>query len=119
MKMALEYTVVSGGSAVMERTFAGTPMEMVTLYHDKGGKLALTHYCMLHNRPHLVMTKSDKKSITLNLDKKGEIDPKTESHMNSLVLTFVGKNELEQLWTHYIDGKAQEPHAMRFKRVAK
>ena len=119
MEMEVEYTVVAGGSAVMERTFPGTPMEMITLYHDKGGKLALTHYCMLQNRPHLVQIASDDKSIALKLDENGEVDAKKESHMHSLVLTFVNDQEIEQLWTHYVDGKAQEPHAMKFKRVKK
>jgi len=38
MDMAVIYRVVAGGSAVEERTFPGTPMEMVTMYHDKGGR---------------------------------------------------------------------------------
>src|SRR5437868_1614896 len=49
--MTVEYRVVSGGSVVEERLFAGTPKEMVTMYHDRKGKLALTHYCMLGNQP--------------------------------------------------------------------
>src|SRR3954467_2783963 len=43
IEMTVEYRVISGGSAVEERIFAGTPKEMVTMYHDKNGKLALTH----------------------------------------------------------------------------
>ncbi len=118
-KMDLEYTIVAGGSAVMERTFVGTPMEMVTLYNDKAGKLALTHYCMLHNRPHLLLTDSDENSVSLKLDENGEIDAKKESHMNALVLTFVSDDEIEQKWTHVINGEAQEAHAIKFKRVKK
>ena len=116
-KMEVEYIVVAGGSAVMERTFPGTEMEMVTLYHDKGGKLALTHFCMLHNRPHLLLTGSDANSISLELDKDGEVDAEKDSHMHSVVLSFHGEDEIEQLWTHYIDGEPQDPHPMRFTRV--
>ncbi|MGI9242012.1 MAG: hypothetical protein ACR2RV_14510 [Verrucomicrobiales bacterium] len=117
MDMELEYIVVAGGSAVMERTFPGTEMEMVTLYHDKEGKLALTHFCMLHNRPHLLLTGSDKNSISLQLDKDGEVDAEKDSHMHAVVLTFHGEDEIEQLWTHYVDGEPQEPHPMKFTRV--
>src|SRR5437016_10617001 len=55
MEVTVVYTVVAGGSAVEERFFAGTPNEMVTMYHDKQGKLSLTHYCMLHNQPGMLL----------------------------------------------------------------
>src|SRR2546428_57944 len=42
MEISVEYRLVSGGSAIEERIFVGTPKEMVTMYHDRGGKLALT-----------------------------------------------------------------------------
>ena len=48
-----EFRVTAGGSAVEEREMAGTPMEMVTLYHMDGKKLVATHYCMLGNQPRL------------------------------------------------------------------
>src|SRR5882762_3319611 len=66
MEMTVEYRVVAGGSAVEERFFAGTPMEMVTMYHDRQGKLSLTHYCMLHNQPGIPLESADKKSITFD-----------------------------------------------------
>src|SRR5436189_2634538 len=50
MQIQVQYRVVSGGSAVEERLFADTPMEMITIYHDQDGKVALTHYCSLCNR---------------------------------------------------------------------
>lgn len=46
-----EFRVTAGGHAVEEREFAGTPMEMVTLYHMRGKDLMATHYCMLGNQP--------------------------------------------------------------------
>ena len=44
MEFTVEYRLISGGSAIEERIFAGTPKEMVTMYHDRKGKLSLTHY---------------------------------------------------------------------------
>ena len=74
MKMELEYTVVAAGSAVIERAFPGTEMEMVTMYHDnKDGKLAMTHFCMLKNRPHLVLESSDDKSITMDATRTADV----------------------------------------------
>ena len=52
----VEYHLTSGGSAVEEKITPGTPHEMVTMYHDLGGKLAMTHYCMLGNQPQMVLS---------------------------------------------------------------
>ena len=37
-QVAVEYRVTSGGSAVEEKLFPGTPHEMISMYHDRGGK---------------------------------------------------------------------------------
>ena len=46
-----EYRITAGGHAVEEREFAGTPMEMVTMYTMQGGDLVATHYCAIGNQP--------------------------------------------------------------------
>src|SRR4051812_24656118 len=44
------YEVTSGGSAILERLFAGTDHEMVSVYHSDGTSgVSMTHYCMLGN----------------------------------------------------------------------
>ncbi len=40
--VSLEYAVSSAGSALIETLFMGTPHEMVSVYHDEEGKLAMT-----------------------------------------------------------------------------
>ena len=92
--ITVSYRVLAGGSAIEERTFAGTPKEMVTMYYDQGGKLALTHYCSLGNRPTMAMKSSDKKSITFDFDEVCGIDPKKESHMHALKIVFNNKNTI-------------------------
>ena len=119
MEITVEYRLVAGGSAIEERTFAGTPKEMVTMYHDKRGKLALTHFCMLHNQPAMLLTASDDKSISLDFDPSCEVNPKKDTHMHSLVITFVDANTLTQKWTLYTDGKSSGEHPITLKRVKK
>ncbi len=40
-----EFRLTAAGSAVEENLMKGTPNEMVDMYVDEGGKLAMTHYC--------------------------------------------------------------------------
>ena len=47
------YRVTAAGSAVMEVLFPGTDHEMVTVYHQDGDDLILTHYCAAGNQPRM------------------------------------------------------------------
>src|SRR5882757_1281778 len=78
--ITLQYRLLAGGSVLEERVFSGTPNEMITMYFDQGGKLALTHYCMFGNRPGMLLKSSDAKSITFDLDKTCGINEARESH---------------------------------------
>src|ERR1041385_2264920 len=51
IEVVAEYRLLAGGTVLQERVFPGAPNEMVTMYYDKDGKLGLTHYCVLGNRP--------------------------------------------------------------------
>src|SRR6266404_2189115 len=70
MEFTVEYRLISGGSAVEERIFAGTPKEMVTMYYDRKGKLSMTHYCMLGNRPGMLFKSADATTIKFDFDSK-------------------------------------------------
>ena len=52
--MTVQYRLLAGGTVLEERSFPGTPNEMITMFYEKDGKLALTHYCVLGNRPGMV-----------------------------------------------------------------
>ena len=117
MDFTVEYRLVSGGSVIEERIFAGTPKEMVTMYHDKGGKLALTHYCMLRNQPAMRLKSSDKKTLKFDFDATCGIDPKSETHMHSLAITFDGTDTIVQDWKLFEGGKVKESHPFTLKRA--
>jgi hypothetical protein len=116
-EITVVYRLVSGGSVLEERFFPGTPNEMVTMYHDKGGKLSLTHYCMLGNQPVMVLKSSDAKSISFDLDPTCGIDPKGEKHMHSLTLTFEKPDELVANWQLADPGQNQQEHPFKLRRV--
>jgi hypothetical protein len=98
------YAVTAAGSAVVETLHPGSPMEMVSVYHDTDGGLAMTHYCALGNQPYMVQSDSTKNSITLTLSKDAAIDVGTEEHMHGVTMKFIGKDKLEATWIHYKDG---------------
>ena len=64
------WSVMAGGSAVMERIFVGTEEEMLTVYHVDGKKLVATHYCLMMNAPRLKAHKKMKDG-TLTFDCTG------------------------------------------------
>ena len=49
-KMRVSNRVTAGGSAILETTAAGTPMEMISMYHDRGGVRRLVNKERLETR---------------------------------------------------------------------
>jgi hypothetical protein len=105
-KVRVEYRLTAGGSALVETLFPGGAEEMVSVYHDRKGKLAMTHYCMLHNQPRMTLSKADAHKIEMVFARRGnDIDPAREKHMHSVVITFTDKDHIIQKWTMYEKGK--------------
>ena len=117
IEMTVEYRLIAAGSVLEERVFPGTPNEMVTMYFDRGGKLALTHYCMLGNRPAMLLKSSDAKTLTFDFDATCGIDTTKESHMHALTITFDDADTITTSCKAYMDGKETEDHAVTLKRV--
>ncbi len=120
VKMTSTYKVTSGGSAVVETVFAGTPMEMVTLYHDDSkGRLTMVHYCMLHNQPKLTLKKFAGKKLSMTLAKDADVDAGKDEYMGALTMTFLGPDKISQRWSNFKQGKEDTTHSveMVFKRV--
>lgn len=116
-KMTVEYRLTAGGSAVQEIMMAGTPMEMVTMYHDRNGSLSLTHYCAAGNQPRLDLTESSPGQLSFDFAEENDLDPAKGMHMHSLHLTIVDADNITQRWTRYLDGVAQPVQDMPFTRV--
>ena len=115
--MTMEYKVIASGSVVQETVFAGTPNEMVSMYYDKGGKLALTHYCMLGNRPQMSLKASDAKSITLDFDEACGIDAGKECHMHGMKIEFVDADTINTSSKALKDGKEMPGCSTVLKRI--
>ena len=117
MDMTVQYRMLAGGSVLEERVFAGTPNEMVTMYYDKDGKLAMTHYCMFGNRPGMLLKSSNDKTLKFDFDQTCGINAATESHMHALTITFDDADTITSSCKAIIDGKEMAEHPTTLKRV--
>jgi hypothetical protein len=116
-KVRVEYRVSSGGSSIVETLFPGTPHEMVSVYFDNKGQLAMTHYCALRNQPRMRLQKADAQNLSFAFAGGTNIDPKKDAYMHSLTITFVDKNHILEKWTLFKEGKEQEKSVFDLTRV--
>jgi hypothetical protein len=115
--MTVQYRLLAGGSVLEERVFSGTPNEMITMYFDQGGKLALTHYCMFGNRPGMLLKSSDDKTVTFDFDKTCGINEAQESHMHALSISFDDADTITTSCKAIMEGKEMAAHPTTLKRV--
>jgi hypothetical protein len=111
------YKVTAGGSAVVETIAPGTNHEMITVIHQDGDALALTHYCMLGNQPHMkARPKADDNKVAFEFVRASNLKSDKDAHMHDVTYTFVDKDRLNAEWTHYQDGKATEKMTFELTR---
>ena len=105
-KMKTEFRVIAGGSVVEERFAGGTPMEMLSTYHDVDGKLMMTHYCMLRNQPRMKLTQSTADSLTFDLAPTPGLNPAKDKHMHGATYTFIDANHFKLEGVSWENGKS-------------
>ena len=113
----VQYRLLAGGTVLEERVFAGTPQEMITMYYEKDGKLALTHYCIMGNRPGMLLKSADAKSLKFDFDKNCGINVEKESHMHGLTIRFDDADTITTSCKAIIDGKEMAEKPTTMKRV--
>ncbi|KAF0220170.1 MAG: hypothetical protein FD174_1409 [Geobacteraceae bacterium] len=117
-KVRVEYRLTAGGSALVETLSPGSAEEMVSVYHDRKGKLAMTHYCTLRNQPRMTLAKADAQTIDLVFARKGnDIDPAREKHMHAVRITFTDNDHIVQKWTLFEKGTAKGGVTLKLARV--
>ena len=101
----IEYKVSSNGSTVVETMFPGSKHEMINVYHDKSGKLAMTHYCSVGNQPHLDLIAMEGETLSFSLSPENTEDLAHEGHMHDLTIKITDSNHLQQEWSFFEKGK--------------
>ncbi len=108
--------LTAGGSAILEILFPGTDHEMVSVYHQDGAKLMLTHYCVLGNQPTMQARFGvDKNQLVFEFVSGTNMKP-TDSHMHRGTLTRIDKNHMRNEWENFKDGKHNGTHGFEFVR---
>lgn len=118
-KVYVEYEVTAGGSAVLEKIFPGTPHEMISVYYDDNdGKLAMTHYCMMRNRPNFKLAKSAKNSLVMDVVKVDGLQSPDAPSMGAITIKFKDKDRFSTTCESRGKGsEGQKPMTMEYTRV--
>jgi hypothetical protein len=103
----ITYRTTSGGKAVMETMFAGTPGEMVTMYFLEGDDLALVHYCSAGNQPKMKLDTPRDSNVLSFRCLGGTNMTEQDSHMHWVRLELVDADHLKGSWNSMKDGKVQ------------
>ncbi|MFN0128460.1 MAG: hypothetical protein ACKV19_17435 [Verrucomicrobiales bacterium] len=105
-KMKTEFRLIAGDSVIEERFAEGTPMEMLSTYHDVNGQLMMTHYCMLRNQPRMKLTKRTADSLTFELAPTPGLNPATDTHMHGATYTFIDADHYQLEGVTWDKGKS-------------
>lgn len=115
--ITLLYRVISGGTAIMETIFPGQPMEMISVYVVRDGKVHMTHYCSLGNQPQLVEKSASASEVEFAYLKSPGINTKKDMYMASMVVTLVDAQHMKTKWLAMKGGKEMHSGTTEFTRV--
>jgi len=94
------FRMVSNGSALMNVLAAGTPHEMITMFHLDNRELLATHYCAAQNQPRFRLVPSAEANVvTFEFKDATNLSSPAAPHMVGLKMTFVDADHHEEEWT--------------------
>jgi hypothetical protein len=109
LPVKVSYSLVSGGTSLMERLVAPDHHEMITMYYPDGSRIMMTHYCSEGNQPRMraQAAAGEPKSLAFDfVDATGLASPQAE-HMRKLVVRFDDADHFTQEWTYSQAGKEE------------
>jgi len=118
-KVHLSYELVSGETALLERESSETMPSMVTLYYVDGGRLLLTHYCMVGNQPRMQAKAFNSRTGELDfqfLDATNLATPGA-GHMHNAKIRIVDDSHLVSEWQFYENGKPKFSETAQYTRI--
>lgn len=94
------YRLVSSGTALMETLSSPDHTEMVTVYHQDGSRIAMTHYCSENNQPRMRADSKDPSRIAFQYVDATNLPSPDAPRMTALVVTMKDADHFTQEWTH-------------------
>ncbi|MFN7993424.1 MAG: hypothetical protein U0Q18_07480 [Bryobacteraceae bacterium] len=118
MQATTLFRLVSDGSALMNVLGAGTPHEMVTMFHMDNSDLLATHYCAAHNQPRFrLVPSSEPNAVTFDFKDATNLANPSTPHMVGIKITFLDANHHYEDWTFLQNGKKNTTR-FNFRRKA-
>jgi hypothetical protein len=118
-KMHLTYTLIAGGTAIVEREVSEKMPEMLTVYYMDGKRLLLTHYCMAGNQPRMEARAYNTATGELKfgfLDATNLANPGA-GHMRNATFRFADDRHFATDWQFYENGQVKMTESTEFTRV--
>jgi hypothetical protein len=111
------YRLVSNGTTLMETLSSpdGHAVDMVTIYHRDGARIAMTHYCSEDTQPRMRADAKDAKRIAFRYVDATNLSSPDAARMTGLVLTLKDPDHFTQEWTH-TEGKNSTTATFAFTR---
>jgi hypothetical protein len=101
----VRYRLTGAGSTLEEILFAGTPHEMVTMYHRDGTRVMLTHYCAAGNQPTMVLLPGGEPGVLrFALLRITNLSDPRAPHMHDALIDVSMPGRLRTSWSHWVDG---------------
>lgn len=114
----ITYKNIGNGSTIMLTFLAGTPMEMVSMYHQDGKETLIhTHYCAAGNQPSMKFSKVEMPGvINFDFDKGTNMDVNKDGHAHSGWLKIIDEDTIETRSELWRDGKV---NSIRYTKMTR
>jgi hypothetical protein len=96
--VSVTYSLVSDGSALMERLNPGAEGEMVSMYAPDGDGVMMTHYCSMHNQPRMRASASPSGPIEFKFVDATNLAKPSDPHMDNVKVDIAGDGKFSQEW---------------------
>jgi len=90
---------------------------MVSIYHDDGDSIMMTHYCGLGNQPRMRAKGFADGTLRFDFVDGSNMASKKEIHMGALTIKFLGEDRMQHEWDLFADGKKKQTVTLSLHRA--
>jgi hypothetical protein len=108
-----------GNSSVMQTFAAGTPAEMISMYHQNGkNELIHTHYCAIGNQPSMAFTDTGEEGvIDFQFTNGTNMDVHADPHAHNSFMRIIDEDTYETRTENWGGGQLTSYRYTTMKRV--